>query len=422
VLLPEARELRAALLQFFDQIRQRRFVEARAAVGAKLRREAARARLPVGHGRQDALRQTLGIARRPRGIRRHLPALHRPPPHARGDQPAGLRGPAPGRPQAPGARTAWSPTPTTTRRPTTGTKASRTRSRACRSIRSTPTSSDFGALVYFPFKHANQGIIHVIGPENGATLPGMTVVCGDSHTSTHGAFGALATASAPPKSSTCSPRRRWCRRSARSACWIKVDGKVGPGVTAKDIALAIIGKIGTAGGTGYAVEFGGSAIRDLSMEGRMTLCNMAIEAGARAGIVAPTRRPSPTSRAASSRPRAANWDKASPTGRRCSPTPARSSTRWSSSTPRRSSRRSPGAPRPSRCCRSAAACRTRRTKADAQKRAGIERALQYMGLKADTPIQDIQIDKVFIGSCTNSRIEDLRAAASSPRAGRRRRT
>ena len=145
---------------------------------------------------------------------------------------------------------------------------------------------DFGALAYFPFKHADQGIIHVIGPENGATLPGMTVVCGDSHTSTHGAFGALAHGIGTSEvEHVLATQTLVAKKSKRML--IKVEGKVGAGVTAKDIALAIIGKIGTAGGTGYAVEFGGSAIRDLSMEGRMTLCNLAIEGGARAGLVAP---------------------------------------------------------------------------------------------------------------------------------------
>jgi 3-isopropylmalate/(R)-2-methylmalate dehydratase large subunit len=265
--------------------------------------------------------------------------------------------------------------------------------------------------VYFPFKHANQGIIHVIGPENGTTLPGMTVVCGDSHTSTHGAFGALAFGIGTSEvEHVLATQTLVAKRSKRML--IRVDGKVSPGVTAKDIALAIIGKIGTAGGTGYAVEFGGSAIRDLSMEGRMTLCNMAIEGGARAGIVAPDEKTAAYLKGRQFAPKgAATGTRPSPTGRRCSPTPARSSTRSSSSTPRRSSRRSPGAPRPSRCCRWAARVPNPANEKDAQKRAGIERALAYMGLKADTPIQDITIDKVFIGSCTNSRIEDLRAAA-----------
>jgi 3-isopropylmalate/(R)-2-methylmalate dehydratase large subunit len=145
---------------------------------------------------------------------------------------------------------------------------------------------DVGALIYFPFKHANQGIIHVIGPENGATLPGMTVVCGDSHTSTHGAFGALAHGIGTSEVEHVLATQTLVAKRSRTML-IKVEGRLGAGVTAKDVALAIIGKIGTAGGTGHAVEFAGSAVRDLSMEGRMTLCNMAIEGGARAGLVAP---------------------------------------------------------------------------------------------------------------------------------------
>lgn len=145
---------------------------------------------------------------------------------------------------------------------------------------------EFGALVYFPFKNKDQGIIHVIGPENGTTLPGMTVVCGDSHTSTHGAFGALAHGIGTSEVEHVLATQTLVAKKSKSML-VRVDGKLGAGVTAKDVALAIIGRIGTAGGTGYAIEFGGDVIRALSMEGRMTLCNMAIEAGARAGIVAP---------------------------------------------------------------------------------------------------------------------------------------
>ncbi|MEZ0287324.1 MAG: aconitase family protein, partial [Methylophilus sp.] len=145
---------------------------------------------------------------------------------------------------------------------------------------------EFGALVYFPFKNKDQGIIHVIGPENGTTLPGMTVVCGDSHTSTHGAFGALAHGIGTSEVEHVMATQTLVAKKSKRLL-VKVDGQLGKGVTAKDVALAIIGKIGTAGGTGYAIEFGGEVIRGLSMEGRMTLCNMAIEAGARAGIVAP---------------------------------------------------------------------------------------------------------------------------------------
>jgi 3-isopropylmalate/(R)-2-methylmalate dehydratase large subunit len=270
---------------------------------------------------------------------------------------------------------------------------------------------DFGALAYFPFKHANQGIIHVIGPENGTTLPGMTVVCGDSHTSTHGAFGALAFGIGTSEvEHVLATQTLVTKRSKRML--IKVDGKVSPGVTAKDIALAIIGQIGTAGGTGYAVEFGGSAIRDLSMEGRMTLCNMAIEAGARAGLVAPDEKTFAYLEGRPFAPKGALWDKAvaywrtlaSDADARFDAVVALDAARiepqvtWGTS-PEQVLPVGGRVPDPAR-------------EKDPVKRASIERALQYMGLKAGTPITDIPVDKVFIGSCTNSRIEDLRAAAA----------
>jgi 3-isopropylmalate/(R)-2-methylmalate dehydratase large subunit len=273
---------------------------------------------------------------------------------------------------------------------------------------------DFGALVYFPFKHANQGIIHVIGPEQGTTLPGMTVVCGDSHTSTHGAFGALAHGIGTSEvEHVLATQTLVAKRSKRML--IKVEGKVGAGVTAKDIALAIIGSIGTAGGTGYAIEFGGSAIRDLSMEGRMTLCNMAIEGGARAGLVAPDAKTVEYLKGRPYAPKGADWERAVAywetlksdadavfdavvelDAARIEP-----QVTWGTS-PEQVLPIGGRVPNPAR-------------EADPQKRAGIERALQYMGLAADTPLADIKLDKVFIGSCTNSRIEDLRAAAAVAR-------
>jgi 3-isopropylmalate/(R)-2-methylmalate dehydratase large subunit len=270
---------------------------------------------------------------------------------------------------------------------------------------------DFGALVYFPFKHANQGIIHVIGPENGTTLPGMTVVCGDSHTSTHGAFGALAHGIGTSEvEHVLATQTLVAKRSKRML--IKVEGKVGAGVTAKDIALAIIGKIGTAGGTGYAIEFGGSAIRDLSIEGRMTLCNMAIEGGARAGLVAPDEKTFEYLKGRQFAPKGADWDKAVAYWRtlqsdadaefdtviELSAAAIDPQVTWGTS-PEQVLPISARVPNPA-------------NEADPQKRAGIERALQYMGLTAGTPISEIKLDKVFIGSCTNSRIEDLRAAAA----------
>ena len=270
---------------------------------------------------------------------------------------------------------------------------------------------DFGALVYFPFKHANQGIIHVIGPENGTTLPGMTVVCGDSHTSTHGAFGALAHGIGTSEVEHVLATQTLVAKRSKSML-IKVEGKVGAGVTAKDIALAIIGRIGTAGGTGYAIEFGGEAIRALSVEGRMTLCNMAIEGGARAGLVAPDEKTFDYLKGRPFAPKGADWDKAIAYWRTLtSDTDAQFDTvieldaaaiepqvTWGTS--------------PEQVLAIGARVPNPANESDPQKRAGIERALQYMGLTADTPISEIKLDKVFIGSCTNSRIEDLRAAAA----------
>ena len=269
---------------------------------------------------------------------------------------------------------------------------------------------DFGALVYFPFKHANQGIIHVIGPENGTTLPGMTVVCGDSHTSTHGAFGALAHGIGTSEvEHVLATQTLVAKRSRRML--VKVEGQLGSGVTAKDVALAIIGKIGTAGGTGYAIEFGGSTIRALSMEGRMTLCNMAIEGGARAGLVAPDEKTFDYLKGRQYAPKGADWQRAVAYWKTLqSAADAKfdavvefdaakiePQVTWGTS-PEQVLPVGGRVPNPAK-------------ESDAQKRAGIERALQYMGLKADTPLSEIKVDKVFIGSCTNSRIEDLRAAA-----------
>ncbi len=270
---------------------------------------------------------------------------------------------------------------------------------------------DFGALVYFPFKHANQGIIHVIGPENGTTLPGMTVVCGDSHTSTHGAFGALAHGIGTSEvEHVLATQTLVAKKSKRML--VKVDGRLGQGVTAKDVALAIIGKIGTAGGTGYAIEFGGAAIRDLSMEGRMTLCNMAIEGGARAGLIAPDEKTFEYLKGRQFAPKGEQWDKAVAYWRTLKSdadakfdavvdldaAAIQPQVTWGTS--------------PEQVLPVGAKVPNPASEKDPVRRAGIERALQYMGLKADTPIEEIQLDKVFIGSCTNSRIEDLRAAAA----------
>jgi 3-isopropylmalate/(R)-2-methylmalate dehydratase large subunit len=278
-----------------------------------------------------------------------------------------------------------------------------------------------GAAAYFPFLDKRQGIVHVIGPEQGATLPGMTVVCGDSHTSTHGAFGALAHGIGTSEVEHVLATQTLLARKAKNLL-VKVDGALQRGVTAKDIVLAIIGRIGTAGGTGYTIEFGGSAIRSLSIEGRMTVCNMAIEAGARAGLVAVDEktidyvkgRPfAPGTDAASGRfvggpeweQALAHWrtlhsdaDAAFDAVVELDAAQIRPQVTWGTS-PEMVLSIEDRVPDPDK-------------EKDAVKRGAIERALTYMGLTPNKPIADILVDKIFIGSCTNSRIEDLREAAA----------
>ena len=270
---------------------------------------------------------------------------------------------------------------------------------------------EFGALAYFPFKDKGQGIVHVMGPEQGATLPGMTVVCGDSHTSTHGAFGALAHGIGTSEVEHTMATQCITAKKSKSML-IEVSGSLKLGVTAKDIALYIIGQIGTAGGTGYAIEFGGEAIRSLSMEGRMTLCNMAIEAGARSGLVAVDDTTINYIEGRKFAPKGADWDKAvaywrtlvSDDGAKFDKTyrfraeDIEPQVTWGTS-PEMVLGVDGKVPNPA-------------DEADAVKRAGMERALEYMGLTAGTPLNEIPVDVVFIGSCTNSRIEDLREAAA----------
>ncbi len=268
----------------------------------------------------------------------------------------------------------------------------------------------FGALAYFPFLDKRQGIVHVIGPEQGATLPGMTVVCGDSHTSTHGAFACLAHGIGTSEVEHVMATQCLVQKKFKSLL-VRVDGTLGAGVTAKDMALAIIGRIGTAGGTGCAIEFAGSAVRGLSMEGRMTLCNMAIEAGARAGMVAVDETTVGYLKGRPFAPQGREWDVAVQYGKtlksddgakfdvtvemRGEDIPPQVT--WGTS-PEMVASIDGRVPDPDR-------------EKDAGKRDGIERALVYMGLEPNLPITDIFVDKVFIGSCTNSRIEDLRQAA-----------
>lgn len=268
---------------------------------------------------------------------------------------------------------------------------------------------DFG-VTEFRMGDIRQGIVHVIGPEQGATLPGMTVVCGDSHTSTHGAFGALAHGIGTSEVEHVMATQCLIQKKMKNML-VSVDGKVGPGITAKDIVLAIIGEIGTAGGTGYAIEFGGQAIRDLSMEGRMTLCNMAIEGGARAGMVAVDDTTIDYVKGRPYAPKDADWDKA--VAAWCElhsdadavfdrvvyldAASIQPQVTWGTS-PEMVVAVDGSTPDPA-------------NEADPVKANAIQAALKYMGLQANIPVSDISVDKVFIGSCTNSRIEDLRAAA-----------
>ncbi|MBB3059526.1 3-isopropylmalate dehydratase large subunit [Microbulbifer rhizosphaerae] len=269
---------------------------------------------------------------------------------------------------------------------------------------------DFG-VVQFGINEPGQGIVHVIGPETGATLPGMTVVCGDSHTSTHGALGALAHGIGTSEVEHVMATQCLIQKKMKNML-VRVDGELGPGVTAKDVVLAIIGKIGTAGGTGYAIEFGGSAIRKLSMEGRMTVCNMAIEAGARAGMVAVDQVTLDYVKGKPYAPKGEQRDKAVEAWSRLhsdddavfdavvelAAEEIEPQVSWGTS-PEMVAPVNALVPDPA-------------AEADATRRAGIQRALEYMGLNAGQKITDIKLDRVFIGSCTNSRIEDLRAAAA----------
>ena len=270
---------------------------------------------------------------------------------------------------------------------------------------------EIGSLAYFPFRDARQGIVHVIGPENGATLPGMTVVCGDSHTSTHGAFACLAHGIGTSEVEHVMATQCLLQKKSKTLL-VRVDGQPGRGVSAKDIVLAIIGKIGTAGGTGYAMEFGGSAIRSLSMEGRMTVCNMAIEAGARAGMIGVDETTIDYLKGRAFSPKGELWEQAVAYWRtlksdddaqfdkvvELNAADIQPQVTWGTS-PEMVTTVDGRVPDPA-------------TVADPVRREGMERALKYMGLAPNTPITEIAVDQVFIGSCTNSRIEDLREAAA----------
>ncbi|WP_456291638.1 3-isopropylmalate dehydratase large subunit [Pseudomonas sp. AK106] len=277
-------------------------------------------------------------------------------------------------------------------------------------VKTLDDNCDEYGITEFKMNDIRQGIVHVIGPEQGATLPGMTVVCGDSHTSTHGAFGALAHGIGTSEVEHVLATQCLVAKKMKNM-QVKVEGKLPFGVTAKDIVLAIIGKIGTAGGNGHAIEFAGSAIRDLSVEGRMTICNMSIEAGARVGLVATDEKTIAYVKGRPFAPTAEQWgaaveawkdlvsddDAVFDTVVELDATQIKPQVSWGTS-PEMVVAVDQHVPDPAQ-------------EADLVKRGSIERALKYMGLKANQAITDIQLDRVFIGSCTNSRIEDLRAAA-----------
>jgi 3-isopropylmalate/(R)-2-methylmalate dehydratase large subunit len=270
-------------------------------------------------------------------------------------------------------------------------------------------ASQFG-ITHYAMDDKRQGIVHIVGPEQGFTQPGMTIVCGDSHTSTHGAFGALAFGIGTSEVEHVLATQTLIQRRAKNML-VRVDGKLPAGVTAKDITLAVIGKIGTAGGTGYVIEYAGEAIRSLSMEGRMTVCNMSIEAGARAGLIAPDEKTFEYLKGRTHAPQGANWEKAVAYWKTLPSDPGAKydaevilnaadiapQVTWGTS-PEQVLPITGNVPNPT-------------DEADESKRRSITRALEYMGLRAGEKLTDVAIDKVFIGSCTNGRIEDLREAA-----------
>jgi 3-isopropylmalate/(R)-2-methylmalate dehydratase large subunit len=271
-------------------------------------------------------------------------------------------------------------------------------------------ASEFG-VEYFDMADIRQGIVHVVGPEQGVTQPGMTIVCGDSHTSTHGAFGALAFGIGTSDVEHVLATQTLLMKPSKNML-IRVDGQLSPGVTAKDMVLAIIGRIGTAGGTGHVIEFAGEAMRSLSMEGRMTVCNMSIEAGARAGLIAPDETTFAYLQGRNRAPQGENWDRAVAWWRSL---PSDPGARYDSEVILQAADIAPTitwgtspqdvAPITGNVPDPAAI-------SDENRRRAVSRSLAYMGLTGGTKLTDITIDKVFIGSCTNSRIEDLRAVAA----------
>jgi len=270
---------------------------------------------------------------------------------------------------------------------------------------------EHGAKAYFPFLDKRQGIVHVIGPEQGATLPGMTVVCGDSHTSTHGAFACLAHGIGTSEVEHVLATQCLITKKMKNMR-VNVEGALARGVSGKDIVLAVIGNIGTAGGSGHAIEFAGSAIRALSMEGRMTVCNMAIEAGARAGMVAVDETTIEYLKGRPFAPAGPDWDAAVAYWKTLK---SDANAKFDREVTLRAEEILPQVSwgtSPEMVVPVDAEVPDPEREKDSIKREGMQRALQYMGLKPRTRITDIKLDKVFIGSCTNSRIEDLRIAAA----------
>ena len=271
-------------------------------------------------------------------------------------------------------------------------------------------AAEFG-VPFFAMNDVRQGIVHVIGPEQGFTQPGMTIVCGDSHTATHGAFGALAFGIGTSEVEHVLATQTLIQKPAKNMR-ITVDGELAPGVTAKDIILAIIGKIGTAGGTGHVIEFAGSAIRDLSMEGRMTVCNMAIEGGARAGMIAPDEKTFAYLQDRPMAPKGEMWERAVDYWRSL---PSDEGASYDTEIVLPASEIAPTVPwgpSPEDALPITAAVPDPDKEKDEIKRAKLQRAVDYMGLAPGQKLTEVKIDTVFIGSCTNSRIEDLRAAAA----------
>ena len=271
-------------------------------------------------------------------------------------------------------------------------------------------AADFG-VPYFGMDDIRQGIVHVIGPEQGFTQPGMTIVCGDSHTATHGAFGALAFGIGTSEVEHVLASQTLIQKPAKNMR-ITVEGDVPEHVTAKDIILAIIGKIGTAGGTGHVIEFAGDAITNLSMEGRMTVCNMAIEAGARAGMIAPDEKTFAYLKGRPMAPSGELWDKAVSWWQSL---PSDAGAKYDTEITLKAADIVPTVTwgtSPEDALPITAEVPDPKKISDMARRAKIERAIEYMGLQAGMKLTDIKIDTVFIGSCTNSRIEDLRAAAA----------